>query len=226
MARSSAAARSSARDIMPPAQSAGSPAQEPAIVTSAAAHADAPAPPRPYATLRARIGAYVVDMVILSAIIMVVTVIAGFVLLLATDFAEQDPSDPDSYMFLGIIGLGVPIVWALMNVALLATRQQTGGHYVAGVRLARQDAAPLTMRDAAAWFCLGPLLFSWPMAAASGGTLLILTGLTATTSLLVLSTLVVLLCIAMPPVALIAALFDGQNRALHDRIAGTVLAGD
>ena len=89
---------------------------------------------RAAATLRARIGGYLVDMVIFAAIAMIVVVFAGFLLLATTDWAKKDPSDPQFYMFLAIIGLGTPLIWSALNLGLLATRSQTGGQYVAGIR--------------------------------------------------------------------------------------------
>jgi uncharacterized RDD family membrane protein YckC len=176
------------------------------------------------ATLRARIGGYVVDMVILSAMVMVVTVVAGFFLLLITNFAEDDPENSDMYIAAATMLLGTAGGWTLLNLALLATRQQTGGQYVAGLRLAREDGAPLSMKDAAVWwFCLNPLIFSWPMAGAAGTAILMITALTSSTVLLFLSMLVIALCLVLPIVALVAAVFDRRNRTLHDRVARTVV---
>ncbi len=87
-------------------------------------------------------------MVIFAAVAMVVTVIAGLQLLLITRGATED-SDNAVYAFLAIIGLGTPLAWSVLNLAVLATRGQTGGQYVAGVRLAREDGRPLSKRDAA-----------------------------------------------------------------------------
>ena len=88
------------------------------------------------ASLRARAGGYVVDMVIFAAIAMMVLVIAGVVILLhhRTGASKTRPT-ARLYTFLAIIGLGTPIVWTALNLAALATRSQTGGQYVAGVRL-------------------------------------------------------------------------------------------
>lgn len=177
------------------------------------------------ATLRARTGGYVVDMVILSAIIMVVGVLAGFLLLLSTDFAQdRDAQDSDIVIAALTLLIGTAGGWSVLNLALLATRQQTGGHYVAGLRLAREDGGRLAGRDAVVWwFCLNPLLFSWPVAGSVGVALLILTGITAADALLFATLLVMTLCVVMPIVALVAALFDDRNRGLHDRVAGTVV---
>jgi uncharacterized RDD family membrane protein YckC len=184
----------------------------------------AEAPNEYVANFRARVGGYVVDMVIFAAIAMLIVVAAGFVLLWSTDWAEQDASDADFYTFIAIIGLATPLIWTLLNVALLATRGQTGGQYVAGVRLADQDARPVSPGTALVWwFCFNPLLFSWPMALVAGAPLAALVALVVNVVSLFLLALIVLLCIAAPIVAFIAALTDAQNRALHDRIAGTVV---
>jgi hypothetical protein len=175
------------------------------------------------ASFRARVGGYVVDMVIFGAIAMVIVVIAGMVLLLSTDFAEQDPADRDLYSFLGIIGLGTPAVWSLLNIALLSARGQTGGQYVAGVRLARDDGTPLALRDALAWwFCFNPLLFSWPMALVAGFPLAAVVALVLGEFSLFAFLAVVVLCLLMPIVAFVSGLTDARNRALHDRVVGTV----
>src|SRR5437870_2409265 len=120
------------------------------------------------ATLRSRVSGYAVDMVILSAIAMIVVVIAGAQLLLVTRGATSD-SDKAIYGFLAIIGLGTPLAWTALNLLLLATRRQTGGQYVAGLQLSREDGRRLRRRDVAIWwFCFNPLLFSWPMAIIAG----------------------------------------------------------
>lgn len=162
-------------------------------------------------------------MVIFAALAMIVVVFAGFLLLATTDWAKQDPSDPQFYTFLAIIGLGTPIVWTVLNLVLLATRGQTGGQYVAGLRLAREDGSRLPLRDAAAWwFCFNPLLFSWPMALVVGFPLAAVIALVLSRLTIVIFGALVVICVASPVIALVSALLDDQHRALHDRIAGAV----
>jgi hypothetical protein len=176
-------------------------------------------------SLRARIGGYAVDMVIFAAIAMIVVVFAGFLLLATTDWAKKDPSDPQFYLFLGIIGIGAPLAWTLVNVGLLATRGQTGGQYVAGIRLVGEDSARISARAAAVWwFCFNPLLFSWPMAAVAGLPLAAVVALVPTVATIIVWGVLITVCIAAPLIALVSALFDGQHRALHDRMAGVVTA--
>jgi hypothetical protein len=164
-------------------------------------------------------------MVIFTAISLVMVVIAGFVLLLSTDWAQQDASDPDFYAFLAIIGIGVPALWTALNLFLLSTRSQTGGQYVAGTRTLREDGSRLRKRDAARWwFCFNPLLFSWPMAVVAAMPLSAVIALSLSRLTLAAFGVVVTLCIAAPLVALVAALVDAENRALHDRVVGTRVA--
>jgi hypothetical protein len=175
------------------------------------------------ARLGTRIGGYVIDMVIFAAVAMLSAVIAGSLLLIATDGATQDPTDRQLHTFLGIIALGTPFFWTLLNLFLLVTRGQTGGQYVAGVRLRRDDAGPVTLKTAAAWwFSLNPLLFSWPMAVVVGFPLAALVALLLDELTLAAFGLVVTLCVVSPLIALVSASMDRRNRALHDRVASVV----
>ncbi len=162
-------------------------------------------------------------MVIFAAVAMVMTVLAGFILLLSTDWAKQDASDPDFFTFLAIIGFGTPLAWTLLNLAVLFTRSQTGGQYVAGVRMTREDGDPLRRRDTMLWWvCFNPLLFSWPMALVAGLPLAAVISLVLSRYTIVLFGVLMTVCIAAPIIALISAAMDAQNRALHDRIVGVL----
>lgn len=176
------------------------------------------------ASVRARTGGYIVDMVIFAAVSLVLVVAGGLLILISTGWATSDPSNPVFYGALAIVGLGAPLAWSLMNLLLLAMRRQTAGQYVAGVRLAREDGAPLTRGPLLAWwFLLNPLLFSWPMALVAGlpfaGAISVALGRLTLAALFI----VVTLCVVAPLIALVSALLDGENRALHDRIVGTVV---
>ncbi|MDP9238595.1 MAG: RDD family protein [Chloroflexota bacterium] len=176
------------------------------------------------ASLRARIAGYAVDMVIFAAISLVMLVIAGFVLLVSTNWAQDDASDPQFYTFLSIIGVGIPSIWTAMNLLLLRARAQTGGQYVAGIRVVREDGERLSGRDAVLWWlCFNPLLFSWPMALVACLPLSAVIALALSRVTIVAFGVVVTICFAAPLIALAAAALDAENRALHDRIIGTRL---
>lgn len=175
------------------------------------------------AHLRARIGGYVVDMVIFSAVTMLATVLAGFILLAGIDWGTQDPTDPQLYTFLAIIGLGTPFIWTVLNLGLLVSRSQVGGQYVAGLKLVSEDGGAIGPRESIAWwFCFNPLLFSWPMALIAGLPLTAVISLLSSSLTIVVFGVVVTLCIASPVIALVSAALDRNNRALHDRVAGVL----
>ena len=170
-----------------------------------------------------RAGGYAVDMVIFAAIAMLMLVLAGFILLASSDWATQDVSDAQLYLFLGMNGIGLPLVWSGLNIALLATRDQTGGQYVAGVQIRREDDTTLSVRDKIAWwFCFNPLFFSWPMAAAAGLPISIFIIVGWAELMLLVWGVLITLCIACPVIAFVSAAIDPENRALHDRIVGVV----
>ena len=175
------------------------------------------------ASVRQRVAGYAVDMVIFAAVTMIVTVIAGLQLLVVTRGATQD-STKSVYAFLAIVGLGIPIAWTVLNLALLTRRRQTGGQYVAGVRLAREDGRPLATRDAVAWwFCVNPVLFSWPAAMTTALPLALVSSLLLSRAGIVAFGIVLTLCVTAPLLALASALHDSHNRTLHDRIVGSIV---
>lgn len=175
------------------------------------------------AGLRVRIGGYVVDMVIFAAVAMIMVVLAGLQLLVVTGGATHD-SDNAIYAFLAIIGLGTPLTWSALNLLVLFARQQTGGQYVAGVRVTREDGGAVRRRDVLAWwFCLNPVLFSWPMAIITGLPLSFVVSLLLQRVTIAVFGVFVTLCLAAPIVALVAAATDSRRRGLHDRIAGTIV---
>ncbi len=178
------------------------------------------------ASFRLRAGGYVVDMVILSAIAMVMLVAGGIVLLILTDGATDDSrQDAGIYALLSLFSIGTPVLWTALNLPLLVWRGQTGGQYVAGVRLVRADGSPPRPVDIAVWwFALNPLLFSWVMAVPAVSALGIVGALTLSVVTITVLMTPAMLCVAMPVVSLVAASIDRRNRTLQDRIAGTVVA--
>lgn len=180
--------------------------------------------PAQSARLRARIGGYVVDMVILSAIIMIVTVISGFILLARIDWGTEDATDPQLYTFLGMIGFGVPLLWSALTLGVLAMRSQTAGQYVAGLKLASEGGGRPSARSLVAWFfCFNPLLFSWLMAGAVCLPLTAVVALALSRLSIVAFGVLLTVCLLSPLIALISAALHSENRALHDRVAGVIV---
>ena len=178
------------------------------------------APGRPFARLNARISAYLVDSVVLLALILVFFVLAGAVLLLSA--GESDPSDTALVTTIVIFSGGSLITWTALNLGLMRWRGQTAGKYVVGIRIVSEEGSPPGLgRLAIRWFGLHPLLFHpllllpWTMLtllsvdfAFRGGIILVL-GLAA-------------LAVLSPIVNAASLLLDSERRALHDRLAGTV----
>jgi hypothetical protein len=179
------------------------------------------------ASLRARIGGYAVDMTILAAIAMVASIGSLFLLLFATDWGEQDLGTGTTIACLLVVLVGVPAIWSILNILLLVTRRQTGGQYVAALRVRADAGDGMPLRTALAWwFCGSPTLYSWPMAGIAGFPLLAIAALVPGDLELAAPLFVIAICIVLPIVALISAMTDASNRALHDRIAGVTVVPD
>lgn len=175
------------------------------------------------AGLRVRTAGYAVDMVLFAAVAMFMAVLSGFVLLMITDWAKRDPSDRQFYLFLSLFGLGTPAAWSALNLVLLALRSQTGGQYVAGIRLRREGGGAVRGRAALAWwFYLNPLLFSWPMAIVASLPLAVVTAIVSSKAAVGAFVVALVLCVAAPVLALVSALLDPRHRALHDRVADVI----
>ena len=179
------------------------------------------------ASLRARIGGYAVDMTILAAIAMVGSIGSLFLLLFATDWGEQDLGTGATIACMLVVLVGVPAIWSILNIFLLMARRQTGGQYVAALRVRPDAGDGMPLRTALAWwFCGNPALYSWLMAPIAGFPLLAIAALVPGDFALAVPLFVIAICIVLPFVALISAMTDTRNRALHDRIAGVTVVPD
>jgi RDD family len=166
---------------------------------------------------------YVVGMVIFASIAMTIGALAGALLLATTHWGRTDPSDRQLYTFFAIIGAGVPSLWTLLNLLLLAWRGQTGGQYLAGSRIRREDGSSLSLPRAVVWWCcFNPLLFSWPMAIVTALPLALVSRPVLGASAIVVFGALVATCSAAPLIALVSALVNPQRRAFHDRLVGIV----
>lgn len=176
------------------------------------------------ASAQARIVAYLVDSVILLSFIFLFFVIAGLQLLVISDFAERDAPDSSMYAAPAIVLGGTMIAWSCFNLALLRWRGQTAGQYVAGIRVRRQDgSSPSGRQLLLRWLLLDPLLFHPLLAVIWFVGVVVVVSLTLNEAALVAGLFFVFVCLIAPLVALAAVLADKQRRALHDRLAGTVV---
>ena len=188
------------------------------------ASAPATAMARPVAHLSARVSAYLVDSVILLAFILLFFVVAGVELLIADSRTAGDPPDAAFYAFAAIVPGGSLLAWTAFNLALMRWRGQTVGMYVIGIQTVADDGtAPTARRALLRWFGLHPLLFHpfllpvWLIFS------FLIVSATPSRPALVVTLALVLLCLVAPAVSLLTALFDPERRALHDRLARTLV---
>ena len=179
---------------------------------------------RPVAQLRARVTAYLVDSIILLAFILIFFVLGGLELLIADSRTDGDPSDAAFYAFVAISLGGSLLAWTAFNLALMRWRGQTTGMYVIGIKIVGEDAAALTTgRMLLRWFGLHPLLFHpfflpvWLIFS------FLVVSATLSQLALVITLALALLCLVSPAVSLLTALIDPERRALHDRLARTLV---
>ncbi len=179
------------------------------------------------AGLEPRLVAFIFDTIILLAFLALFAIVAMFQLLARSNFGDADPPDSAYYAALGIIAGVVPF-WLAFNVWLLSWRGQTIGKYIVGLRIERADGTgpPGFRRTFARTLLLDPILFH-PLLAVPWALLVVYgTMLTSNTLVLIATMTVLLLSLVASPIALAAMLSDSRRRALHDRIAGTLVVGD
>lgn len=175
------------------------------------------------AGLEARLMAFIFDTIILLAFASVFAAVALFQLLARSDFGDVDPPDSAYYLALAIIMAVIPF-WLAFNLWLQASRGQTVGKYIVGIRIARSNGGRLGLVGALLrTLTLNPLLFHPVLAAAWVLLAVFGTMRISNWGVLIVTTTLALLSLIAPFVALAAVASDGQRRALHDRIAGTLV---
>ncbi len=179
---------------------------------------------KPIAQFNARISAYLVDSIILVALILVFVVLSGLELLIANNRTDGDPPEAAFYAAVAIFLGGLLLTWTALNLALLRWRGQTTGMYVIGIRAVSEDGRPLPMRRVVGrWLGLHPLLFHPFLLPVWALLSLVVVSEALSQAALIVTIMLVVLCIISPVAALITALADPERRALHDRLAGTVV---
>ena len=179
---------------------------------------------RPIARLSARVFAYLVDSVVLLAFILVFFVLAGLQLLVAASRVDGDPSDAAFIAAIAIFSGGALLSWTIVNVALMRWRGQTAGMYVIGIKAVSEDTNSLTIgRVLLRWFAIHPLLLHpFLIIPWSISTLLSLDFALSRLGIATAAALL-LLTLVSPVVNLLLMLFGQRRRALHDRLAHTLV---
>lgn len=178
---------------------------------------------RPAAHLSARIFAYLVDSVVLLAFILVFFALAGGVLLISANRSGGDPSDVAFSTTIALFSGGTLLSWTAFNLALMLWRGQTSGMYVLGIKVVGDEKYALTPGQALVrWAGLHPLLFH-PLLLLPWSILTLLSVDFALTFGMAIVLAIVFLSIASPIVSVVAAITDRDGRALHDRLAHTLV---
>ena len=174
------------------------------------------------AALSTRIAAYLIDSIVLLAVLLIFFVIGGAVLLFTSDLGKNDAPDAAYSAFIAILIGGPLLFWSLLNLALSLWRAQTIGMYITGIKAEAEDTDARTPRRVLLrWFGMNPVLYHplfvpiWLLLAAYA------TSVTLSRSILIVTLALVLLCIATPLAGVAAIVLDSERRSIHDRLAKT-----
>jgi uncharacterized RDD family membrane protein YckC len=169
------------------------------------------------APLSTRLLAYLLDSVVLFAFTMLVAALAGLSMFLRTHGGDQAVTDTDQWLSIAIFLATIP-AWLLLNLLLGLKLGQTPGQYVLGLQVVQEDgSAASPQRLLGYWLALHPLFYH-PL---FGAIWLVLAWAALLSEVVfVFSLALAILCLTAPLAALIHAVVDPQNRAIHDRLAG------
>lgn len=167
-----------------------------------------------YASFEMRVAAAALDALVLFFVAGVLIIAGSVNLLLSSDFDRVNASGGSINLFWALVG-AVPAAFVLYFFLGLAFWGRTAGAAVMRISVVRSDGAPLGLLGALARVT-GVL--SYVLVLGIGAVLAyVLRGTPAAAAFLV--GLSLLICVA----GLLWAVFDPYRRALHDRIAGTIV---
>ena len=175
-----------------------------------------------YASFETRLVAFVLDLIVLFSVFALFFAIAFFQVLLRTDFGEKDT--PDSAVWAAAILLAIYcfLLLPLYFIGLWAWRGQTVGQMAMAIKVVRRDGHSVGLTRAAVR--VGGLNFLPPIFLVSVVSLLAAgTGEDALVTLIWVLGIVGLVLVAIQGLGFLMIPFDRQRRALHDRLADTLV---
>ena len=175
-----------------------------------------------YASFETRLVAFVLDLVVLFSVFALFFAVAFFQVLLRTDFGEKDT--PDSAVWAAAILLAIYcfLLLPLYFIGLWAWRGQTVGQMAMAIKVVGRDGRPIGLTRAAVR--VGGLNFLPPIFLVSVVSLLAAgTGEDALVTLIWVLGIVGLVLVAIQGLGFLMIPFDRQRRALHDRLADTLV---
>jgi len=175
-----------------------------------------------YASFETRLVAFVLDLIVLFSVFALFFAIAFFQVLLRTDFGEKDT--PDSAVWAAAILLAIYcfLLLPLYFIGLWAWRGQTVGQMAMAIKVVGRDGRPIGLTRAAVrvgGLNFLPLIFLVSVVSllAAG------TGEDALVTLIWVLGIVGLVLVAIQVLGCLMIPFDRQRRALHDRLADTLV---
>jgi uncharacterized RDD family membrane protein YckC len=175
-----------------------------------------------YASFETRLVAFVLDLIVLFSAFALFFAIAFFQVLLRTDFGEKDT--PDSAVWAAAILLAIYcfLLVPLYFIGLWAWRGQTVGQMAMAIKVVGRDGRPAGLARAAVrvgGLNLLPFIFLVSVVSllAAG------TGEDALVTLIWVLGIVGLVLVAIQVFGCLMIPFDRQRRALHDRLADTLV---
>ena len=167
-----------------------------------------------YASFELRVAAIAIDALVLFFVAGVLIIAGAVNLLLSSDFDRVNASSGAISLFWALVG-AVPAVCFLYHFLGLAFWGKTAGAAVMRISVIRSDGAPLGALGALARV-IGMLIYALILGL---GAILAYALRSAPAAAAVFVALSLLACVA----GLLWAVFDPYRRALHDRIAGTIV---
>ncbi len=153
---------------------------------------------------------------LVSITIVALFVLAGsLVVLFSSEFERVDASDTALYIFWGLTGAALPVVFLYLFVGL-AWKGQTLGAAALQIMVVRSDGRPLGSPGAMARVTG---LLTYPLVLAVAGFVGYVLGGSGGLVLIICMAVAVSLVTA----AIVWAAFDSHRRMLHDRFAGTII---
>ena len=175
-----------------------------------------------YASFETRLVAFVLDVIVLSAVLALFFAVAFLQILIRTDFGEKDTPDSAVWAAAIILAIYCFLFLPLYFVGLWVRRGQTVGQVAMAIKVVRRDGRRMGLARAtvrAGGLNLLPLVFGASLLA------LLATGLGEDALIgiiwVLLATALVLMTIQVLGFLMIP--FDEKRQALHDRLADTIV---
>ncbi len=167
-----------------------------------------------YGSFEARVAGATLDLLVLFIIAALLVTAGSMVVLVSSDFEKIDPSTMSINVFWGCVGAIVPAVILYLFVSY-AWKGQTVGMAVMQLMVIRSDGRPLGVLGSMARV-MGLLTYAFILVAGAVAAYVFKDSTGKAAGAIGVATFLIV-------IGLLWAVFDSRRRALHDRIAGTIV---